>query len=153
MKKILAFVIALLAAGSLAASASAASLSPPNGAFTGTGVITISKGGSTFNCTLALTGHVTGGVGVIDTATFSGGPIACSTVFKTGTWTVTAISPGTAVISGFAITSSLIGACGPGSLITTISNAGVISLATAALPSGCQINGVVQTTPPVIVIP
>jgi hypothetical protein len=153
MKKILAFVITLLVAGSLAASAFAASLSPGDGTFTGTGVITLKKGSLTLTCTLNLTGHITNGIGTVDTATFSGSGGLCSLISKLGAWTVTATGPGTATISGFAITSSLTGTCGPGSVNTAISNSGLISFANAVVPPDCQISGSVQTVPPVIVVP
>ena len=153
MKNILASAIALLAAGSLAASASAASLSPGNGTFTGTGVVSLKKGSLTLTCVLNLTGHITNGIGTIDTATFTGSGGLCSLFHKIGTWTVIAVAPGTAVITGVAITSSLTGTCGPGSVNTTISNTGLFTFANAVLPPDCQINGSVQTSPAVIVVP
>jgi hypothetical protein len=158
MKKILAFVITLLVAGSLAASAFAASLSPGDGTFTGTGIITLRKGSLTLTCTLNLTGHITNGVGTIDTATFSGGTGGlCATISKVGTWIVTAISagpgPGTATISGFSLNSPLFGTCGPSFVSTRISNSGLLTIASTILPPDCQIDVVVQTSPPVIVVP
>jgi len=157
MKKILAFVIALLVTGSLAASALAASLAPGDGRFTGTGVITLRKGFLTLTCTLNLTGHITNGVGVIDTATFSGSSGLCSTVSKNGTWTVTATSAGsgsgTAMISGVSLSSPLFGTCGPGALPTTINNAGLLTIGSSILPPNCQIDVVVQTSPQVIIVP
>lgn len=153
MKNILASAIALLAAGSLAASASAASLLPGDGAFTGAGVFTLTKGSLTLSCIIRLSGHITNGIGTVDTATFTGSSGLCSLISKLGTWTVTATGAGTATITGFAITSSLTGTCGPGSVSTAISNSGLISFTNAALPTNCQISGSVQTSPQVIAVP
>ncbi len=100
-----------------------------------------------------MTGHITGGIGTVDTATFTGSGGLCSLISKAGAWTVTATGAGTATITGFAITSPIIGTCGPGSVNTTISNSGLITFANATLPPNCQISGSVQTSPPVTVVP
>jgi hypothetical protein len=151
--KILASAIAILASAGLAASASAASLTPATGTFTGTGTTNLTKGSLTIPCTANFTGHTTGGVGTIDTATFSGGGGLCALISKSGTWTATATGAGTATISGVAVNASLFGTCGPSTVNVTISAGGLITFSSQTLTPNCVINGSVQTSPVVNAIP
>lgn len=156
--KIFASAVALLATAAFAASASAASFSPANGTFTGTGTTSLTKGSLTIPCTANFTGHTTGGVGVIDTATFSGGGGLCALIHKTGTWNATATSAsgagaGTASITGVAVTASLFGTCGPSTVNVTVSATGLITFNNQTLSPNCAINGSVQTSPALTIVP
>jgi hypothetical protein len=159
MKKILASTIALLAVVGMAASASATSLSPANATFTGTGTTTLKKGSLTLTCTANFTGHTTGGVGTIDTATFSGGTLGlCAGVSKSGTWTATgtlANAPpvdGKADITGVTVNASIFGTCGPTTVPVSITSGGLIKFDNVTLTPDCAINGTVQTSPVVTVV-
>lgn len=156
--KIFASAVALLATAAFAASASAASFSPANGTFTGTGTTSLKKGSLTIPCTANFTGHTTGGVGVIDTATFSGGGGLCGLIHKTGTWNATATSAngsggGTATITGVAVTASLFGTCGPSTVNVSLNNTGLITFDNQTLSPDCAINGSVQTSPALSIVP
>uniref|UniRef100_B0SXK9 Putative activator of alkane oxidation n=1 Tax=Caulobacter sp. (strain K31) TaxID=366602 RepID=B0SXK9_CAUSK len=150
--KILASAIAILASVGLAASASAASLTPANGAFTGAGAMSLSnKDSLTIPCTANFTGHTTAGVGTIDYANFSGNGV-CAMIIKNGTWTVNATGSGTATITGVAF---LLGgvACGPATINVAVSSGGLITFSNQALNANCIISGSVQTSPVVNAIP
>ncbi|CAN7553667.1 activator of alkane oxidation [Caulobacter sp. LjRoot300] len=156
--KIFASAVALLATAAFAASASAASFSPANGNFTGTGTTSLTKGTLTIPCTANFTGHTAGGIGFIDTATFSGGGGLCGLIHKTGTWTATAATAngtggGTASITGVAVTASLFGTCGPSTVAISLNDTGLITFNNQTLSPDCAINGSVQTSPQLHIVP
>ncbi|MBQ1543188.1 hypothetical protein [Caulobacter sp. CCUG 60055] len=155
-----AYKIACLAAVSsiaYAASASAATLSPRNAPFTGSGPFTLVKGGSSISCTMTVNGkiNVDGSSASITSAIFSGGMLGiCPTIMAASLpWTMTAPDTTHVFISGFAINTP-IGDCGPGTLSVSWQNGSpsIASFTNQLLAPDCNI-GAKLTFPGVILLP
>jgi hypothetical protein len=134
-----------LVSAAMAGPALAGSLSP-NGAFQADGSTSLTIGTTTLACTAHMVGTVSGGVGTISTATFSGGPLgSCALAAKTGTWTVTALSATSIQISGLAVNTP-IGNCTAGTVTGAYNNTThQLTFANQTLPPNCKVSAALTT--------
>ncbi len=154
MKTLIALTAVGLVSFGFANSAAAYKLSPPNTAFSATGSATLMKSGVTVTCTSTYRGKTTAtGIAHVTSAIFSGANPACAGISALHLpWTVKATSATQGKFTNVEVTSAL-GTCGPGTVLATDNSTGLVSYNTTLNPGACGINGSVQTTPAIVIVP
>jgi hypothetical protein len=144
-----AAALALLA---LAGTANAYSFTPTNTTFTATGTLKLTALGDAVNCDAALGGKTSSkGTASITSATFSGKSEVCGLITPTGLpWKTTAKSATKATIMNVAVSGGG-GSCGPSKAPITVSGGGAFAFNDVKLSGGCEIDGTLQTAPPITI--
>jgi len=145
MKAFKKLSIAALATIGLTGAALAATITP-DGAFQADGSTNLTKSILSLPCTAHFVGNVSGGVGHVTSASFTGSGGLCSSVTATNLpWTVTATSATTGTISGVAVNTP-IGNCTSGTLTGSYNNSThVLSFTNQPLPGGCSVSATLTT--------
>jgi hypothetical protein len=136
-----------------AGSTQALSLSPAPTSFFANGTVVLASKQSKIQCDISFKGQVNKqGVGKINTLFFSGDKGLCDATTADGLpWTVRASGPTLGKIIGFAFSGTFLGACGSGTVPFTDNPSGMWAIS-GTLPSGCSVNGVVNTTPAIVIV-
>ncbi|MEO7027271.1 MAG: hypothetical protein ABI056_06925 [Caulobacteraceae bacterium] len=144
--------LATFGAIATAASAAAVSFSPAPTSFSATGVLNLASLQTGTKCEITLKGRVNKkGVGKIDSLTFAGNSQCAGTTATALPWKVLASGASLGKIVGFGFSGSFFGDCGSGTVPFTDDASGDWSLS-ATLPSGCTVNGFLNTTPPIVIV-
>ena len=144
MKIIPALSLTLLASLGLVTAASAATFAPPSTSFTGTGPVTIVKGGLTLACTLTVNGatNASGSAATITSLSTSGGILCGALPPQTVSWSMIATST-----TSISITASPIWGCGapPAPIIAPWSNSSnTLTLSYTTAAPICTVTGSVN---------
>ncbi|MGI9169382.1 MAG: activator of alkane oxidation [Caulobacteraceae bacterium] len=155
MKTITAITALSVATLGLATQADAFKLSPPSTKFTASGPTKLTANGTTVMCTSTFTGKTTArGTGKITGFTASGADPVCGLITATLPWGAKATSATNIKFTNVAVSIPAAGiSCGPGTVNATDNGAGQVTFAAVLNPGNCQVNGTVQSTPPITIVP
>ena len=154
MIRLKAFSLVVAASVAATGSALAFSFSPAPKSFFALGTLALGNQQTSIKCDVSLKGKVNkSGVAKIDSLFFSGAQSACANTTATGLpWKTLASSATLGKIVGFGYTGAFLGTCGPGTVPFTDSASGAWTLA-GSIPGGCSVNGTLNTTPPIVIVP
>ncbi|MGI8839601.1 MAG: hypothetical protein ACR2F8_02260 [Caulobacteraceae bacterium] len=152
MTRLATFALAALACAGAAGSAQASSFSPRHTGFFANGTVTLGNQQTNTKCEVSLKGQVNKkGVAKIDSLVLNGNSACAGTRANGLPWKTLASGLTLGKIVGFAFSGTFLGACGPGTVPFTDNSGGMWTLA-GTLPSGCTVNGTVNTTPPIVIV-
>ncbi|MEK6350138.1 MAG: hypothetical protein V4764_21830 [Burkholderia sp.] len=160
IRKVASLVVALAVSSALATPAFAVTVSLANGnpmnpngePFSASGTTTLSKGAINTSCTATFNGTITStGIVNITSTTFAGGGL-CSLITGSATsmnpWTGQADTATQLTINNAQVSASLLGTCGPSSVVTVWNNtASSLTFNNAVLTPNCTVTGTVATSP------
>ncbi|MGI8839555.1 MAG: activator of alkane oxidation, partial [Caulobacteraceae bacterium] len=137
----------------LATQADAFKLSPPSTHFTATGPTSLTANGVTLACTSTFTGSTNKkGRGKI-TGYHATGQSGCSSIVATLPWSAKATSATNIRFSNVMVAIPGLVSCGPGTVNATDNASGQVTFNATLNPGGCMVNGTVQSSPAITIVP
>ena len=154
MKSIIAIAALSAATFGLATQAEAFKLSPPSTNFTASGATSLTANGTMLNCTSTFTGKTTAtGRGKITGFSAVGDP-GCNLIVAQPPWGARAISATKIKFTNVSVSIAAFGIqCGPGTVVAHDNANGQVTFNATLNPGACMVNGTVQSTPAITIVP